>query len=390
VEWSKIGILPSFRTGCRRELMFILSPRRGNGPTRQGQHRHAEFLGRFETNMQAAVSDENGPRGSAGSQCSESLIGAIVAPCSARKSMPVDLSARAVSLPRASQTALETAWCRRLDEVPAIVVAGDLYRGRGFATARRAAHRAGADMFIVSAGLGLVSAARKIPGYGLTVAGSAGPDAIRGRIVGRFEPASWWRALQDGTYSTGFHQVFRREGLVLIALTHAYADLIVEELASLDDACLERLRIMGVGLTSHLSERVRSASLLPYDNRLDRHLPGVRGDFCQRALSHFVDMLSGHAAAGGRTGDIAGHRALVEAAMGHARTEVPPRRSRASDADISQRIAVRMSTDSRRLPGVAVLLRKIREEDGIACEASRFSRLYRLAAEIASEGGRQG
>ena len=244
-------------------------------------------------------------------------------------------------------------------------------------------------MFVASAGLGLVSAARQIPGYGLTVAGSAGPDGIRDRIVGRFEPASWWRAVQDGPYSTGLHQVFRQEGLVLIALTHDYADLLVEEMAALDDACLERLRIVGAGLAPHLSEGVRNASLLPYDDRLDRHMPGVRGDFCQRALSHFVDMLSDSAAAGPRAGDVTGHRALVEAALGHARAEVPPRRSRASDADISRRIAARLSTNSRRLPGAAVLLRKIRDEDGIACEASRFSRLYRLAAGVAFEDAKR-
>ena len=242
-------------------------------------------------------------------------------------------------------------------------------------------------MFVASAGLGLVSAARKIPGYGLTVAGSTGPDGIRNRIVGRFEPASWWRAVQDGPYSTGLHQVFRREGLVLMALTHAYADLLVEEMAALDDAHLERLRIVGAGLAPHLSERVRNASLLPYDERLDRHMPGVRGEFCQRALSHFVDMFSDHTAARPQAGDIAEHRALVEAALGHARAEGPPRRSRVSDAVISQHISARLS-NSRRLPGAAVLLRKIRDEDGIACEASRFSRLYRLAVGIVPENAR--
>ena len=339
--------------------------------------------------MQAAVSGEHGPRGSASSQSLGAPIGAIVAPCSARKSMSVDHGARAIFLPRGSQFTVETAWRRRLDELPALIGAGDLYQGRGFATARSAAHRAGAELFVASAGLGLVSTTRKIPGYGLTVAGSAGLDAIRNRIVGRFEPASWWRALQDGPYSTGLQHVFCQGGLVLMALTHAYADLLVEEIAALDDACLERLRIVGTGLAPHLPERVRNASLLSYDYRLDQHMPGVRGDFCQRALSHFVNMLSDHATAGSRAGDIAEDRAIVEAALGHTRAKVPPRRSRASDTVISQRISARLSTNSRRLPGAAVLLKKIRDEDGIACEASRFSRLYRLVAGIKPDSARR-
>jgi hypothetical protein len=237
----------------------------------------------------------------------------------------------------------------------------------------------------VSAGLGLVRSSRIVPAYGLTVVGRTGPDALRGRLLGRFDPASWWRALQDGPYATALSDVFEGAGLVVIALSHAYAQLLTEELAALDDARLERVRIVGTGLESRLPDRVRNAALLPYDDRLDHHRPGVRGDFCQRALSHFVDLLASADARASGESHIAAHRTLVEAALGRPNAGKRPQRTRVSDETIAQRISARLLANSRR-PSVAQLLQTIRDEDGIACEAARFSRLYRLVAEAASAG----
>lgn len=231
-------------------------------------------------------------------------------------------------------------------------------------------------MFVASAGLGLVDATRIVPTYGLTVAGTAGPDAVRGRVANEFDPASWWRALQRGPYATPISRCFAGNGLVVGALSHAYARLLGEELAALDDVQLKRLRLVGMGLGPHLPPRVRHASLLPYDDRLDRLVPGVRGDFCQRALGHFVDLIAVGRAAECAGADIEGHRTMVEEALGSIRARATARRSRETDEIIAQRIAARLRTGTRR-PSTATLLRALREEDGIACEASRFSRLYR-------------
>ena len=327
--------------------------------------------------MPLAVSDEAARRISARPHSAATQIAAVIAPCSARKSIAVDHSARAVSLPLASQSVLETAWRLRLSELPTRIAAGDFYRGRGFGAAGRAAAQARADLFVASAGLGLVRADRDVPAYGLTVTGVAGSDAVRGRIVGGFDPASWWRALQNGPYATALGEVFLSEGLVLAALSHPYARLLGVDLAALDEKCLARLRIVGAGLWPHLPERVRTAALLPYDDRLDHLVPGVRGDFCQRALSHFVGLLTDDRARGSGTTDIEAHRVLVEAALGPAQKGTAPQRSRATDEVIVRRISAHLSTGTRER-SASRLLRVVRDKDGIACEASRFMRLYRL------------
>lgn len=338
--------------------------------------------------MPHAVFDESTRQTSVRSQTASSQIAAIIAPCSARKSVVFDQGARAVSLPQASQAVIETAWRQRLSALPTSVVAGDFYRGRGFEAAGRAAARARAEFFIASAGLGLVRADREVPAYGLTVTGVEGPDAVRGRIVGRFDPASWWRALQHGPYATPLADVFSCDGLIIVALSQAYARLLADDLAALDGARLVRLRIVGAGLAPHLPERVRTAALLPYDERLDRLVPGVRGDFCQRALGHFVGLLEEERVRPPDGADVAAHSAIVEDALGPARTGKAPQRSRATDEVIAQRISARLSTGARD-PSASLLLRAVRDEDGIACEASRFARLYRAATQTRSKGAAQ-
>lgn len=339
----------------------------------------------FKMTMPPTVSDNNSRRFSAHSQIAGPRVAAVIAPCSARKAVAAAESARAVSLPQAAQSVLETAWQRRLSELPTCLAASDLYRGRGFGTAGRAAVRARCDFFIASAGLGLVRADRDVPAYGLTVTGGEGPDAVRGRVKGDFDPASWWRALQNGPYATAFREVFQGDGLIVIALSHAYARLLSDDLSALDEACLSRLRIVGADLARHLPERVCTAALLPYDGRLDRLVPGVRGDFCQRGLGHFVDLLAGERASAPGATDIAAHRSMVEDALGVAKMEPAPQRSRVTDAIIAQRISAHLSA-SASPPSVSRLLRAVRDEDGIACEATRFARLYRSVTQTEPEG----
>lgn len=336
--------------------------------------------------MLQTVFDEAGRHTSALTPVAGPRIGAVIAPCSARKVIVAEDRARAVSLPHAAQSALEAAWQLRLSDLPTSFAAGNLYRGRGFGTAGRAAVRAQADFLIASAGLGLVRANRDVPAYGLTVTGVGGPDAVRSRIVGCFNPASWWRALQNGPYAIALSDVFLSDGLVLVALSHTYADLLSEDLASLNVACLTRLRITGAGLERHLPERVRKAALLPYDDRLDRLLPGVRGEFCQRALSHFVDLLTNDGVGNSSAADIKAHRILVDDALGPAQAGTSPRRSRVTDEVIVQRISAHLSTSASG-PSAARMLRALRDEDGIACEASRFVRLFRRAIQTEPQGG---
>ena len=112
-------------------------------------------------------------------------------------------------------------------------------------------------------------------------------------------------------------------------------------------------------------------TLVPYDARLDAILPGTRADFSQRALLHFVRSVALKGNAQGRDAD----HAAVEVAL---RDVVAPdrlHRPRRTDAEILQLILARLRSQS----GIARILRALRDDEGVACEQARFSRLYRTA-----------
>ncbi|MER9593983.1 hypothetical protein [Mesorhizobium sp. M0244] len=155
-----------------------------------------------------------------------------------------------------------------------------------------------------------------------------------------------------------------------MALTRPYAEMVGKSLSELEPQALARLRIFGASLAPALPAALRP-SLTPYDDRLDAILPGTRADFSQRALLHFVQMAAINRGSYDRDADYA----AIEAAMGAVTPPERPRRPRRNDAEILQLILSRLHTQS----GIARILRALRDEEGVACEQSRFSRLYRTA-----------
>lgn len=302
-----------------------------------------------------------------------SRAAAVIVPCSSRKSTRPGLQTTAVSLPQGNQNEVETAWLERLKGAPQVCRAGSLYAGRAIRLGKDAAAFTGGDLFIVSAGLGLVPAEQIVPSYGLTVSGR-GPESIGPRIRGHFDIESWWEIVSRGPFSTAFCSIFRKELdlPVLIALTKPYARLLAPVLDRLEARELERVRIFGTGLTEALSERV-CRQVLPYDARLENVLPGTKADFPQRALLHFA----GEGLGANPSGNVSEHRAWVEVAFAGQAAPIRPARPRLSDARIIELIAKHLP-ETR---AVGRLLRVLRDHEGVACEQARFTRLYRTALE---------
>lgn len=165
-------------------------------------------------------------------------------------------------------------------------------------------------------------------------------------------------------------------GRVLIALTRPYAQMVGECLSKLGPQVLARLRIFGASLAPALPAAVNS-TLVPYDSRLDAILPGTRADFSQRALLHFVRSVAIKGDAQDRDAD----HAAVEVALRGVATPDRPRRPRRTDAEILQLILARLRSQS----GIARILRALRDDEGVACEQARFSRLYRTALQRQTE-----
>jgi hypothetical protein len=309
------------------------------------------------------------------SQHSRQLAAAVVAPCSGRKSVSPAHIARAISLPVAPQEDLESAWAARLADLDAAVPASRLYAGRGFRLAGDAAALLSAPLFIVSAGLGLVDAKRRVPSYGVTI-GGRGSDTIGERAEDQFDADAWWQAVNRGRFASPISVLFRGAMPVLAALTQPYALMLSRSLGKLPANAIGRLRICGLGLAELLPENVRS-SVMPYDERLQSIFPGTRADFAQRALYHFAK----HVLPVHPQGDAHEHRDAVFAALSAGRTPTRHQRPRLSDEALIDVIAVRLARGPR---GIQRTLRALRDEEGIACEQARFTRLYHSAAERVS------
>jgi hypothetical protein len=303
-------------------------------------------------------------------------VAAVIAPCSSRKRLESPTRARAVSFPISSQASLETAWLARVETFERVVAAQELYSGRGAALARRAAHKASASLYIVSAGLGLVAGSERVPAYGMTVT-RRGDDSIPMRVAGRFDPSAWWSAVCSGPISTTLERVLTQSQgrITLLALTKPYAAMVGAALAALPEELAAGLRIFGWRLQDDLPASLHR-SVMNYDARLEASLPGTRNDFAQRAMAHFVDVVL---PMGGE--DSEAHRRQIEVSLAGLIAPERVARPRATDDEILNWFGQAAQAGG----GVGRLLRKIRDQ-GIACEQSRFARLHGQFRQRVKEG----
>ncbi|MBB4423890.1 hypothetical protein GGD66_002434 [Bradyrhizobium sp. CIR48] len=155
-----------------------------------------------------------------------------------------------------------------------------------------------------------------------------------------------------------------------MALSRPYAEMVGASLADAPSKMLERLRIFGTSLEAALPANLHAA-IAPYDERLNAIFPGTRTDFAQRAMLHFARSVAIKPSKG-REDDFAAVRSSLK-------TLKLPRlvqRPRLTDEEILAVIKRRLRMQS----GAARMLAALRHEEGVACEQSRFGRLYRIAA----------
>jgi len=249
--------------------------------------------------------------------------------------------------------------------------------GRGAGLARGCARKSSAQLYIISAGLGLVKGSDNVPTYGVTVA-RTGDDSIPMRVTGRFDPAAWWASVCSGPFSTTFDRVLEqsRDRVTLLALTKPYAAMVGCSLAVLPKESVSGLRIFGWRLQDNLPASLHR-SVMNYDARLDAASPGTRNDFAQRAMAHFVDVVLPMGAAA----DCETHRRQIEVALAGLVAPERVARPRASDDEILDWLGQAAQAGG----GIGHLLRRIRDR-GIACEQSRFARLHAQARQRAKEG----
>lgn len=299
----------------------------------------------------------------------------ILTTCTNRKRYDHSPALSARALPFGSLQDVSDEWKARVSAAPRVASAGDLYCGRSFSEASAAANEIGAQLCVVSAGLGFLTAQQPVPSYNLTVSRGTS-DCVLDCITPSASAAKWWATLVDQDVVGG--TLCASDGLILIAVGPAYLKMLVPILSSLPEETISRLRIFAGPDISMLSERL-VAQTLPYDDRLDgpdSPIRGTKGDFVSRALHHFTKTVMDHHP----TAPVAKQAKQVEELSEHwARPNVRPG-ARRSDTEIKG--LLRQHWD--RTGGLSTkLLRVLRDELAVACEQKRFSR---LASEVRNEG----
>ena len=290
----------------------------------------------------------------------------------------------ASTLPECALPEAVAIWTKRVTDAPTQAAAGDLYSGRSFHEASIVFRRADIEGYIVSAGLGLVACDAAVPAYSLTWTGPA-EDDVRLKIRGDWSPGMWWNRINVArTAQTGIAALVEAnsDSLTVVALSETYARMVADDLASLGEADLGRLRIIGPRNAARLPARLRPY-LMPFDSRLDGPafpIPGTRTDFAARAGRWFVEEI----ASTHPEGSADCHATAVSEAL--AQFSPPPQFSRSPRMD--EEIADLILVNWERAEGKSSrMLRILRDNLGIACEQNRFARLFRETAARRKGGG---
>ncbi len=296
----------------------------------------------------------------------------VVTNCTARKKTGMPLVPFAPKGNCIRQVAED--WRNSLASQSSRLPADQLYVGRSILEARNVSLDIGAQLFIVSAGIGLVKSAELIPGYDMSASGKGTELAVTLTRLGA-KKSDWWHLLGSGK---GFGWLLREnpDTTVLISLPSEYLDMVLGDLEALPSEDLARIRVFTSPAGRKKIGKVPRLPSLPYDERLESiaGYAGTRSDFPQRALKHFVAELNGHLL------PIEEASRAVAASLGGFECKAIPLRRRLDDGEI--RGLIRKAWES--IGGnSSKLLRHLRDTELVACEQGRFSRLRRqVEAEI--------
>lgn len=255
-----------------------------------------------------------------------------------------------------------------------------LYAGRGFSEAIATVESSGADLWVISAGLGLVHGEEKVPAYDLTLsAGSA--SSIRRRVSdGPFDGAMWWSGI--GRRSRPKRSLYnlvmgRPSDQFIISVPGSYLELIQQDLLELAKADLERVRLVGPLRTDGLADCLK-AIVMPYDDRFngpESPLPGTRADFPQRVARHFFEKVY----CGAENASPSEHADRVRDWLAMLSCPAQVQRRQLGDDQIVEAILANWEQADGQS---AKMLRVLRDDRRIACEQGRFTNLFKRARRL--------
>lgn len=297
----------------------------------------------------------------------------VVTNCTSRKRSTGYTGPSTTDLRTGNLIEVANEWREKLNATNPKQEANAVYCGRSFREVEIAAKSLNAELFIISAGLGVIHSKTKIPCYNLTVSCGT-PVSVNNKIIPPYSSKNWWlEVTKNNPYGTPLQNLLANHPneLILFALPKAYIDLIFCELDCLPVSHRENLRFFGKNTKAALPSILQN-NWMPYDDRLQalgKGYSGTQSDFAQRALKHFVhyilpDSLQGNALI--HSNNILNHFKLIDSAKKVERKKI-------DDSTIEDLMRAHSINGTLTATG---LLRIFRHSLGIACEQTRFKKIY--------------
>ena len=282
----------------------------------------------------------------------------LIVTCAKRKRHPPIPRLHVRDLPARGN--LASAWAKRVSAATAVAAAMDLYLGESWCIAREAARESrGVRLWVMSAGLGVVSAEAVVPSYAATFASNEA-DAVPG------DPAVWWgemtlRLPTDPLRPRSLRRLSRRPGRFLLAVSRSYLAAVAEDLAAVTSP--DRWTIISAGGGDLVPFNLRER-LVPTDGSLRSSVGGTANAINVRLADRILATLP-------VDGCLHCHafRVVEELREEAFHTSVRPQGRRLTDSEVA-------AFARNNAIGISSSLRLLRD-GGLSCEQSRFARIYR-------------
>ena len=259
-----------------------------------------------------------------------------------------------------------SAWRTQIEFANSKGPAIEVYKGRSVREIVNAKKIINAKVYFLSAGLGLINEDDSIPNYDLTI--SKGKNSLQ-PLFNRWSitEACWWDKLLSKSNMQDIFLDF--DGIYFIALPNNYLKMILPVLEKLERQQIERLRLFLHPISSKLLPKKLEKCYMPYDYRFElSDFSGTKVDYCQRCLHHFIKFIYKPEQ------DLISSFKSVESFIES--LPLPSqgiKRLKMTDAEIIQIIL----EDWEVCKGKSTkLLRYLRDVRKVACEQSRFQKLW--------------
>lgn len=295
----------------------------------------------------------------------------VVVSCTDRKSIPPSPWLRASSLPSTSvEERLET-WLDRLGRAADSTSARSLYQGEHWAVARDLDSRGVANVWVASAGFGLVAIDAQMTAYQATFARGVAESVLlpESPVSADEQRSFWWAGVQESACNgrATIAQLIA-EGPVVVAASKPYLTAMARELV--DAASLEGARLV-VSTTGEVPFGLREFKT-PADGRVRNVLGGSMQAVNVRLAAALVESLA--------------EEEFSLAAADHVTAKImasaPPlnrfERRQLTDAEVKEFIRQFIIKDAGQ--SRSSMLRHLRNA-GLACEQGRFRDLYNAVRE---------